>query len=74
MKRLKNILMVISVLLFVGCTSTKQNETFDIQGELDSLDLVSFLLNAEDELDSGDIWTQIPIKLDGTELFNGDLA
>ena len=31
MKRLKNILMVISVLLFVGCTSTNQNETFDIQ-------------------------------------------
>ena len=27
------------------------DETFDIQGELDSLDLVSFLLNAEDELE-----------------------
>ena len=33
MKKLKNILMVISVLLFVGCTSTKQNETFDIDVE-----------------------------------------
>ena len=33
-------------------------------------ELTLTLLNAEDELDSGDIWTQIPIKLDGTELFN----
>jgi hypothetical protein len=33
MKNIKNIFMIISVLLFVGCTSTKQNETFDIDVE-----------------------------------------
>ncbi len=33
-------------------------------------ELTLSLLNAEDELDAGDIWTQIPIKLDGSELFN----
>jgi methionyl-tRNA formyltransferase len=30
--------------------------------------IVLSLLNAEDELDSGDIWQQIPIELNGTEL------
>jgi hypothetical protein len=33
MKNIRNIFMVISVLLFVGCTSTKQNETFNIDIE-----------------------------------------
>lgn len=28
------------------------------------------LLNAEDELDSGDIWAQTEIRLDGTELYD----
>jgi methionyl-tRNA formyltransferase len=32
--------------------------------------IIVSLLNAEDELDSGDIWKQISIDLDGTELYD----